>query len=114
MDTPLLTNDVTDKPKVYYTRWYVLFCLSLLTCIQNVIWIGYGPVAQSAKAVYDWSDTMVDMLVNFGNIACIIAIIPASWVLDVKGMCYSIIRLIFRQFGHLRLVISKNCSTNSL
>jgi hypothetical protein len=44
------------------------------------IWIGYGPVAQSAKAVYDWSDTMVDMLVNFGNIACIIAIIPASWV----------------------------------
>ena len=84
MDVQLIEND-NKKPKLYKARWYVLFCLSVLSCMQNVIWIGYGPTAQSAKAVFHWSDSMVDMLVNFGNIACIIVIIPASWVLDKKG-----------------------------
>lgn len=83
MDVQLL-HDCT-KPKLYRSRWYVLSCLSLLSCIQNVIWVGYGPVAQSAKAVFQWSDSMVDMLVNFGNISCIICILPASWMLDLKG-----------------------------
>ncbi|CAC5409277.1 DIRC2 [Mytilus coruscus] len=84
MDVQLI-HDCT-KPKLYQSRWYVLSCLSLLSCIQNVIWVGYGPVAQSAKAVFQWSDSMVDMLVNFGNISCIICILPASWILDLKGL----------------------------
>ncbi|XP_071128730.1 solute carrier family 49 member 4 homolog [Mytilus edulis] len=84
MDVQLL-HDCT-KPKLYRSRWYVLSCLSLLSCIQNVIWVGYGPVAQSAKAVFQWSDSMIDMLVNFGNISCIICILPASWMLDLKGL----------------------------
>ncbi|XP_060075404.1 solute carrier family 49 member 4-like [Ylistrum balloti] len=89
--TTALVQDDTSKNRTYRTRWYVLFLVSMMSCIQNCVWAGWGPIAQSAKAVYGWNDSTIDMLVNAGNIACIVFILPASWLLDVKGLRLSVV-----------------------
>ncbi|KAJ8309448.1 hypothetical protein KUTeg_014322, partial [Tegillarca granosa] len=70
--------------RTYKRRWYVLCMLSLLSCIQNGVWATWGPIAQSAKLAFDWTDTTIFMLVNSGNIALIVVMIPATWLLRVK------------------------------
>lgn len=77
--------------RTYKRRWYVLCMLSLLSCIQNGVWATWGPIAQSAKLAFDWTDTTIFMLVNSGNIALIVVMIPATWLLRVKGLRISFI-----------------------
>ncbi|OWF40666.1 disrupted in renal carcinoma protein 2 homolog [Mizuhopecten yessoensis] len=89
--TALVTHDDTSTRRTYRTRWYVLCLVSIMSCVQNCIWAGWGPIAQSAKVVYGWDDRIIDMLVNAGNIACIVFILPAAWLLDVKGLRVSIV-----------------------
>ena len=71
--------------KTYISRWWVLCMVSMSNGIQNCIWAGWGPIGQSAKAVYGWDDTVIYMMTVAGNLAYIVVVLPAAWLLDVKG-----------------------------
>jgi len=49
------------------------------------VWNTWGPITQSAKAVFHWSDGEIGMLANWGNIAYIITVFPACYLMDEKG-----------------------------
>ena len=65
-DFPLLNN--YGEVKLYKRRWYVLAVFSLTALLQAAVWNTFGPVAQSAKLVFGWTDANVGMLANWGNI----------------------------------------------
>ena len=74
--TPLLGEKAQPAHAV---RWWLLFLLSsvglsqaaLSRCIrycsptQGWIWNDWGPIAQSAKAVYGWTDGTIALLANW-------------------------------------------------
>ena len=66
-----------------------MFALS--SFVQNIVWNTWGPIAQSAKEVFGWSDGQIGMLPNFANIAYIVTAFPASYFMDEKGLRISVL-----------------------
>lgn len=79
---PLLGDKDTE---VYARRWYVLVVFSLSAAIQGWGWATWGPITQSSKAVFAWTDANVALQPLWGNLAFIFAMVPAIWLMDVKG-----------------------------
>ena len=50
------------------------------------MWNTWGPVTESAEEVFNWDDSNIGMLANYGNIAYIIFVMPVCWFMDVKGI----------------------------
>lgn len=71
--------------RTYGVRWYLLAVVSLHCCLQNAVWAEYPPIAQSAKLVYDWTDSDINMTLNYGNIGAIFLLIPVIWIVFAKG-----------------------------
>ncbi|XP_064594848.1 solute carrier family 49 member 4-like isoform X2 [Liolophura sinensis] len=71
--------------KVYKRRFYILFMFSMSTLAQAAVWNTWGPVSQSAKQVFGWTDGDIALLANWGPISFIISLYPFSWIMDVKG-----------------------------
>ena len=69
----------------YGVRWYLLAVVSLHCCLQNAVWAEFPPIAQSAKLVYDWTDSDINMTLNYGNIGAIFLLIPVIWIVFAKG-----------------------------
>jgi hypothetical protein len=77
--TPLLREEAGKPNAVYGTRWWLLLVLSAMTFAQvwahearvtlddtqGWIWNDWGPIAQSAKAVYGWTDGTIALLANW-------------------------------------------------
>ncbi|XP_078326632.1 solute carrier family 49 member 4 homolog [Crassostrea virginica] len=72
--------------RTYGVRWYLLAIVSLHCCLQNAVWAEYPPIAQSAKLVYDWTDSDINMTLNYGNIGAIFLLLPVIWIVFAKGM----------------------------
>ena len=79
----LLLNTV--KTRTYPVRWYLLCVLSLHSCIHNAAYSEWGSIAQSAKSVYGWTDSVINMLVNCGSVGTVLGILPVAWLLYMKG-----------------------------
>ncbi|ESP01117.1 hypothetical protein LOTGIDRAFT_139886, partial [Lottia gigantea] len=71
---------------LYKTRWYVLMVFSLFTACQYLVWNTWGPISDTAKHAYNWSDSDIALLANWGPIMICITVIFYSWLLDVKGI----------------------------
>ncbi|KAJ8316689.1 hypothetical protein KUTeg_005760 [Tegillarca granosa] len=71
---------------IYLRRWWILLIFSGCCCQQGIVWNTWGPITQSAKTVFGWSDGAIGMLANFGNIAYTILVLPACYLMDVKGL----------------------------
>ena len=82
--TPLL--DASRGYKVYRTRWYVILMVSLANALNNFMWATWGPIADSAKLVYDWTDNTIFWITNAGKIAAFLATAGGVYLIDVKGM----------------------------
>jgi len=54
--------------------------------MQTLIWNTWGPIAQSAKVLFEWSDGQLGMLPNWGNIGFIATVFVASYLMDEKGI----------------------------
>lgn len=82
-------DKVEGKPEVrtevYYRRWYLLALFSLTAMLWNAIWSTWGPIAQSAKDVYGWSDGDIAMFTYLGNIPFLITMFPCAYLMDVTG-----------------------------
>lgn len=74
--------------QVYGVRWYLLSVVSLNCCLQTAVWAEFPPIAQSAKLVYDWSDSDINMSLNYGNIGTIVLLPPMIWIVFTKGKRY--------------------------
>ncbi|KAK3083407.1 hypothetical protein FSP39_021816 [Pinctada imbricata] len=59
--------------------------LSLHNCVFNAVWAEWGTIAQSSKAVYGWTDSTINMMVNYGNIGTAVATLPVAWLVDIKA-----------------------------
>ncbi|BFZ06529.1 hypothetical protein BsWGS_09568 [Bradybaena similaris] len=83
-------DKIEGKPEVrtelYYRRWYLLALFSLTAMLWNAIWSTWGPIAQSAKDVYGWSDGDIAMFTYLGNIPFLITMFPCAYLMDVTGM----------------------------
>uniref|UniRef100_A0A8W8KM45 Disrupted in renal carcinoma protein 2-like protein n=2 Tax=Magallana gigas TaxID=29159 RepID=A0A8W8KM45_MAGGI len=77
--------------QVYGVRWYLLSVVSLNCCLQTAVWAEFPPIAQSAKLVYDWSDSDINMSLNYGNIGTIVLLPPMIWIVFTKGMRTAVI-----------------------
>ena len=52
----------------------------------NNLWAYWGPIAQSAKAVYGWTDSTIFILVNLGNGAAFFSTLAGCYFVDRKGI----------------------------
>ena len=50
-----------------------------------MVWNTWGPITESAKAIFGWSDSTIGLIVNLGNISFITFVMPMSWINDEKG-----------------------------
>ncbi len=73
------------KTDVYWYRWYILGLFSLVGALENVTWNTWGPIEDSARAVYGWSKGTVSLLADWGAITFVLCVFPSAWMLDVKG-----------------------------
>lgn len=73
------------KPTVSRSRWYIITVVSLLTVLNNFLWATWGPISQSAKLVYQWSDNTLFWAVNAGNITGFLFAIVGCYLVDVRG-----------------------------
>ncbi|XP_046573352.1 solute carrier family 49 member 4 homolog [Haliotis rubra] len=78
--------DFTREIKSYKRRWYVLGVFAYAALLQAGIWNTFGPIAQSAKAVFGWTDAHIALFYNGGNIGYFIFMFPVAWLMDVKGL----------------------------
>ncbi|BFZ22822.1 hypothetical protein BsWGS_25861 [Bradybaena similaris] len=74
------------KTAVYKKRWYLLLLFSVSAMLWNAVWSTWGPIAQSAKDVYQWTDADIAMFIWLGNIPFLLTMFPCSYLMDVKGM----------------------------
>ena len=83
------TRLLGDKDtEVYTRRWYVLAVFSLSAAIQGGGWATWGPITQSCKAVFAWSDAKVALQPLWGDLAAMVTLVPATWLMDVKGQSH--------------------------
>ncbi|XP_061174513.1 solute carrier family 49 member 4 homolog [Saccostrea echinata] len=88
---PFLTNKEKSKVKTYKRRWYVLAVFGLASFLQAAVWNTWATITKSAEVVFGWEDSQFGMFVNWGNIAYIITVFPASYFMDTKGLRVSIL-----------------------
>ncbi|CAH1773314.1 unnamed protein product [Owenia fusiformis] len=80
-----ITDDSTNTVILYKRRWYILILFSLVSTTQAAVWNTFGPIGNSVKFVFGWSDGILALPPALGNVAYFI--FPfTSWVMDDKGM----------------------------
>lgn len=63
--SPNLVIDSSKEPKVYWSRWWVLFLFAFLAFNQSLIWITFSPITDITKAYYGISESSVDLMLNW-------------------------------------------------
>ena len=92
-DTVLLTDDkgsyLTDDPPVevksYKRRFYILLLFSVIGFSQYCAWNTYGPIATTAKMVFNWTNTEIAFLASMDPITYLCSMFFFSWLMDEKG-----------------------------
>ena len=92
-DTVLLTDDkgsyLTDDPPVeiksYKRRFYILLLFSVISFSQYCAWNTYGPIATTAKMVFNWTNTEIAFLASMDPITYLCSMFFFSWLMDEKG-----------------------------
>ncbi len=71
---------------VYTWRLTILFLFSYSCMLQGCVWNTWGPIAQSAEEVFDWTDASIALLPSWGNIMNCLTILPVTWFMNKKGI----------------------------
>lgn len=82
----LLNKRKPPRIVIYTRRWWILLIFSFNCITQTLIWNTWGPIAQSAKAVFIWNDATVGMIANCSNISTLFTVFLASYFMDYKGI----------------------------
>lgn len=93
MDDPTASPLPADgQLQVYTRRWYVLTMFGMVNFTQNLVWNTWGPITQSAKAVFGWSDSQIGQFANMGNIAYLVTVFPVCYLIGKLGTYFIISR----------------------
>ncbi|XP_053554049.1 solute carrier family 49 member 4 [Bombina bombina] len=74
-----------SAPRVFGRRWLVLILFSAMAFLQGLVWNTWGPVQNSAKTAYGFSNLDIALLVLWGPIG----FLPCfffMWLMDNKGL----------------------------
>ena len=70
---------------------YILGAFVGLSFAQNMIWNTWGPIADSAKFVFGWSDSTIAWMSNWGPISFIVSGAFFSWLLSKSTYLHTIV-----------------------
>ncbi|XP_072032296.1 solute carrier family 49 member 4-like [Amphiura filiformis] len=71
---------------VYTRRWYILLVYASMAFLQAAGWNTWGPIADTAKPVLNWTDADIALLTNMGCITYVLSAFVFAWLLDKKGL----------------------------
>ncbi|CAL1547874.1 unnamed protein product [Lymnaea stagnalis] len=89
--TPLLGQNGSSDIHTYKRRWYILTAFSLFAFTQGAVWNTWGPISTTSEEVYDWQDSTIAWMSNWGPIAYILSGFFFFWLLQVKGLRWSVL-----------------------
>lgn len=72
--------------RVYGYRWVVLLVFMFITAANQLLWITFAPVTDSAVSFYGVSEISIGILSISFMVVYILVSIPASWVIDTYGL----------------------------
>ena len=72
--------------KVYPYRWVILLLYILITVIIEIQWLTFASVSTVAQAFYQTTSLRIDFLSMIYMIVFIVMSIPASYIIDTKGL----------------------------
>ena len=78
-------DDPPVEFKSYKRRFYILLLFSVISFSQYCAWNTYGPIATTAKMVFDWTNTEIAFLASMDPITYLCSMFFFSWMMDVKG-----------------------------
>ncbi|BFZ22585.1 hypothetical protein BsWGS_25624 [Bradybaena similaris] len=81
--------------RVYKQRWYVLLMYSMYAFMQSAVWNTWGPISTSSEDAFDWQDSTIALLNNWGPISYIIFGLFYPWLLQVKGLRWATVSSMF-------------------
>ncbi|XP_072571550.1 solute carrier family 49 member 4 [Paramormyrops kingsleyae] len=84
------TSTHTSYSRVYGRRWLILIIFSLLAFMQGIVWNTWGPIQNSAKHAFGFSDIDIAVLVLWGPIGYIPWLL-FMWLMDKKGLRSSLL-----------------------
>jgi cyanate permease len=96
--------------KTYAYRWIILLTFAAVIAVNQIAWITFAPITDSAAAFYHTSTLSIGLLSAIFMIVYIFVSIPASWVIDTLGfrVAVGIGALLTGVFGLLRGVWAAN------
>lgn len=74
------------KIKVYGYRWVVLMVFLIINALMQMQWITFAPITSEAVAFYNVPAMQIDLLSLIFMIVYIFISIPASYIIDTKGI----------------------------
>lgn len=77
--------------KVYPYRWVILALYILITVIIEIQWLTFASVSTAAQSFYQTTALRIDFLSMIYMIVFIIMSIPASYIIDTKGLKWGLI-----------------------
>ena len=72
--------------RTYGYRWAVLFSFSVITCLNQVLWITFAPITGMAAQFYHTSDLMIGLLSMSFMVVFILLALPSAYVIDTRGL----------------------------
>ena len=73
------------RPPAALVRWYVLGLTALLQVSNGLQWMSFGPIANIAEVVFDWSDPVIMLLGGIGAAVMIPLSLPVAWFVEHIG-----------------------------
>lgn len=70
----------------YKRRWFMLFILSLLNCINAVIWLTFAPIATQSTVRFNVSSSAINWLSGVFMLAYVPMGFMATWALDAGSL----------------------------
>ncbi|KAL4235024.1 hypothetical protein ACF0H5_006662 [Mactra antiquata] len=86
---PLLSSQTSVL--VYKRRWWILGVFCVTCSLQSMIWNTWGPIAESAEIVLQWSDGNIALISNLANISYMLLVLPLCVLMDTKGLKFSML-----------------------
>jgi len=83
---------------LYPVRWYLLILLSMNGFVQGLIWNTFGPISETCKFVFDWDNSDIALLANWGCISFFLALFPFNYVIEKWGLRASLLIALFGTF----------------
>lgn len=71
-------------------RWVMLSAYCALTAVMQMQWLTFAPVARQARDLYGVSGLSIDLLSLVFMLVFLLGSIPASWVIDARGVKFAV------------------------